>query len=211
MAENDEEKQARFRTVGETYKKQDLNGISGYSGLLSILTGQLQSQAKASELLNEVRSLFPEQTPNKIIVTAEQEGEVAEKVSQILIKLAKTNTKKLFKDQYGKGCAKIHLKDHSEIVSLDSSKFKYFLSKLYYDHTGRGKVANQESVNDAIRVLYSEIFFEDNTLPLNLRVAWNKEKDTIYYDMTDEKWHCIEITKDKWNKVTDSGGSNRQQ
>ena len=68
-------------------------------------------------------------------------------------------------------------------------------------------IASQESINDAIRVLYSEIFFEDNTVPLNLRVAWNKEKDTIYYDMTDQKWRCIEITKDKWDKVTDSGSS----
>ena len=59
MAENDEEKQARFRTLEETYKKQDLNGISGYSGLLSILTGQLQSKEKASQLLSEVKLLFP--------------------------------------------------------------------------------------------------------------------------------------------------------
>ena len=51
--------------------------------------------------------------------------------------------------------------------------------------------SGQESINDAIRVLYSEIFFEGNTLPLNLRVAWNKEKDAIYYDMTDENGRCI--------------------
>src|ERR1051326_3804804 len=214
LTENDEEKHARFRTVEETYKKQDLNGISGYSGLLSILTGQLQSKGKASQLLNELNLLFPvpsqEQTSttNKIIASAAGGGgKAAGKVSQILIKLAKTNTKKLFKDQYGKGYAKIHLKDHNEIISLDNSKFKYFLSKLYYDHTGRGDIAGQESINDAIRVLYSEIFFEDNTLTLNLRVAWNKEKDTIYYDMTDEKWRCIEITKGKWEIVTDSGSS----
>ena len=75
LAENDEEKQARFRTVEETYKKQDLNGINGYSGLLSILTGQLQSKEKASQLLNEVKLLFPvpkdrQRQTNKIIVSS---------------------------------------------------------------------------------------------------------------------------------------------
>jgi hypothetical protein len=34
IAAGDEEKPARIRTLQETYKKEDLNEVSGYAGLL---------------------------------------------------------------------------------------------------------------------------------------------------------------------------------
>jgi Bifunctional DNA primase/polymerase, N-terminal len=40
IAADDEEKSARIRTLQETYKKQELGKICGYSGLLSILVSQ---------------------------------------------------------------------------------------------------------------------------------------------------------------------------
>jgi hypothetical protein len=126
-----------------------------------------------------------------------------ESQKQRLIKLAKANSEFYFKDQYKKTYAKIRLKDHSEIISLDSNKFKYFLSKLYYDYT-KGMVVNQESLNDTIRVIEANTVFEGPTIPLNLRTAWSSTRDAIYYDMIDEKWRCIKITKDGWNIINSS-------
>jgi hypothetical protein len=48
--------------------------------------------------------------------------------SQILIKLAKANTEIFFKDQYGKAYARVRIKDHNEIINLESNKFKSLVS-----------------------------------------------------------------------------------
>lgn len=123
--------------------------------------------------------------------------------SQILIKLAKANTEIFFKDQYGKAYVRVRIKDHNEIINLESNKFKSFLSKLYYENSN-GKVASQEAINDTIRLLQAETLFEDNnTIPLNLRVAL--KDGTFYIDMTDDKYRSIKMTKDtSWKIVNDT-------
>jgi hypothetical protein len=59
IAADDEEKPARIRTLQETYKKQDLDKICGYSGLLSILVNQTQNEDRAKQILDEVGFAFP--------------------------------------------------------------------------------------------------------------------------------------------------------
>src|SRR5215217_5076344 len=59
IAADDEEKSARIRTLVETYKKQDLDKVCGYSGLLLILVNQTQNEDKAKQILDEVKSVFP--------------------------------------------------------------------------------------------------------------------------------------------------------
>jgi hypothetical protein len=202
LAVNDEEREARFRTLKETYKKEKLHDIKGYSGFLSLIRDQLHDEEKAHQLLSQVNNLF-QSTENRYEnnVNCEKIALEEESQKQRLIKLAKANSEIYFKDQYKKTYAKIRLKDHSEIISLDSNKFKHFLSKLYYDYT-KGMIVNQESLNDTIRIIEANTIFEGQTIPLNLRIAWgNDTHDSIYYDMTDEKWRCIKITKDGWNII----------
>ena len=59
IAEDDEEKPARIRTLQETYKKEDLHDVSGYSGLLSILIKQTQNRDEAKQIVEQVISIFP--------------------------------------------------------------------------------------------------------------------------------------------------------
>ena len=59
IAADDEEKPARIRTLEETYKKQDLDRVCGYSGLFSILLNQTQNEDGAIQILDQVVSLFP--------------------------------------------------------------------------------------------------------------------------------------------------------
>jgi hypothetical protein len=58
IAAEDEEKSARIRTLEETYKKQDLGKVCGYSGLLSLLANQTQSEDVAKQILDEVGLAF---------------------------------------------------------------------------------------------------------------------------------------------------------
>lgn len=53
----DGEKTARLRTLEETYKKEDLIDVKGYSGLLEILTNELQDKIQARKLLDDVQGL----------------------------------------------------------------------------------------------------------------------------------------------------------
>jgi integrase len=53
IAADDEEKPARIRTLQETYKKEDLDGLSGYAGLLLILINQTNEPSKNDEEENK--------------------------------------------------------------------------------------------------------------------------------------------------------------
>ena len=54
--EQDEEKDARVRTLEETYKKEDPNNVKGYSGLLEVLTSELRDERQAHTLLDELQN-----------------------------------------------------------------------------------------------------------------------------------------------------------
>ena len=123
--------------------------------------------------------------------------------ASILVDIAKSNTKQFFKDQYGAAFAVVRVIDHNEIISLESSSFKRFLSKLFYDNNDH-MVAGTDSINSAIQILQAIAEYDSPTIPLSLRVAWSKSNDSIYYDLTDDKWRCVKVSKDGWDIITDS-------
>ena len=57
LAKDDEEKNNRIRTLHETYKKQDLDEIAGYSGLLKLLSYDC-SEDDAKEKLKKVKEII---------------------------------------------------------------------------------------------------------------------------------------------------------
>jgi hypothetical protein len=137
----------------------------------------------------------------------ENKEERKKSLPQILVELVLENpTTKLFKDEFNVPHILVMLQDHYEMLPVDSTKFKRYLSKLYYD-TYEGKIANTEAINSAVSQLEAKSFYEGQTIPLHLRVAWDNNPDdttdTIYYDLTDEKNRCIKITKDGW-KIVDN-------
>jgi Bifunctional DNA primase/polymerase, N-terminal len=73
--------------------------------------------------------------------------------ASILVEIAKINTKQFFKDQYGTAFAVVRIVDHDEIISIESSKFKRLLSKLFYDSNDHG-VAGTDSINSVIQILH---------------------------------------------------------
>jgi hypothetical protein len=112
-----------------------------------------------------------------------------------LVELILENSK-LFKDEFEIPHALIKISNHFEVLSIEGSKFESYVSKLYYDKCDK-KIANAESINNAISTIKGKALFEGQTIPLHLKVAWANEtnKDEIYYDLSDEKRRCIKITK----------------
>ncbi len=124
-------------------------------------------------------------------------------VAEIIVELANKNIKLFFRDQYGATYAQITLSDHNEIVSLESSKFRRYLAKLFYDNCDR-KVINSDALNNSIQILQAKAEFESPVIQLSLRVTTSSDKSVIYYDLTDEKRRYVEIRKDGWNIVNDA-------
>lgn len=57
LAKDDEEKSNRIITLNETYKKQDVDEIAGYSGLLKLLTYDCKER-DAKEKLKKVKEII---------------------------------------------------------------------------------------------------------------------------------------------------------
>jgi hypothetical protein len=205
IAADDDEKPARIRTLEETYKKQDLNKVCGYLGLLSILVNQTQNEDKGKQTLEQVKSLFPKIQDNKQSKGAAQEDKEDKSQSQIIIELAYQNTPLFFKDQHGRAFALVAPKEgRKELIALESDKFKRYLAKLFYEKNNRS-IAKTEHINSAIQIIQANVEYDGQVIPLSLRVTW-KGEDAICYDLTDEKWRYIKITKDGW-QINDDDAS----
>jgi len=121
----------------------------------------------------------------------EEEEEEQAKISPSFIEIASNNIEILFKDQYSEGFATIFVKDHYEVTSLSSTRFKRFLFNLYYDIYG--KPANPESINKIVNTLQAKAEFGDIQYTLSLRVA--EYDGDLFYDLTNEKHQSIKISK----------------
>ena len=68
------------------------------------------------------------------------------------------------------------------------------------DFESEKRVANAEAVSNAVQVLYAKAEYEWETIPLSLRVA--SCNGDFYYDLTNDKWQCVKITKgSRWSLV----------
>ena len=134
----------------------------------------------------------------------DDEEETKETIPQVLIKLALANST-LFKDEFNSPHALVKIKDYYEVLSVEGTKFKRYLSKLYYDSEDGKKIAGTEVLNSVGHHLQAVAEFGGKTIPLHLRTAWanSDTKDAFYYDMSDEKRRCIKVTKDGW-KIVDN-------
>jgi hypothetical protein len=167
-------------------------------------------------------------------------GDEDEDAAQLLLQLVLPGglyAQHFFKDQYGKPFCEllVESKDrypsdqccpngngsHREIVRVESSKYRRYLIKLFYDYTRQ--VASSEIITNVIQILYAKTEYESETIPLSIRTAWkdddkknyfNEWHDSysdltstgevapvIYYDMTDSLWHVVKISSDDWGIV----------
>ena len=63
--------------------------------------------------------------------------------------------------------------------------------------TQKEKRIGSETIQNVTNVLQAKAEYEGVTYPLSLRVAWHND-GSIYYDMTDDKWQCVRISKNGW-------------
>jgi hypothetical protein len=115
--------------------------------------------------------------------------------AEVLVELACGNAKLLFKDQYGTAHAEVQIGEHNEIIKVESSRFKRYLARLFYDKV-RKKVVNAESIANAIQVLQAKAEYDGPTISLSLRASW--QCGNIYYDLSNDKWQYVKISQEGW-------------
>ena len=194
LAKDDEEKGNRLRTLQETYNKQDLDEIAGYSGLLNLLSYDC-TEDEAKEKLKKVEDIIDEN-----FETNKNNKKAKEKKQEIdIVSLIKENhCVELFVDQFNNPYIAIKIKGHVENLGLDSQRFKNWLFKFFYENTDE---LSTEQVENAIKILKSEAEFNENRKKLELRVAKSTTDDddfTFYYDLTNSNWSAVKITSQGW-------------
>ena len=190
LAKDDEEKDNRIRTLHETYKKQDLDEIAGYSGLLKLLSYDC-SEDDAKDKLTKVKEIIDK----KFEINKNNKKEKEE--IDILSLIKEDYCVDLFVDQFNKPYIAIKIKEHVEILGLDSQRFKNWLFRFFYENTGE---LSSEQVENTIKVLKSEAEFNENRKKLELRVAKVAMDDyTFYYDLTNSNWSTVKITSQGWS------------
>ena len=157
----DEEKSSRLEVLKSTYMK-GLNGeeLKASSQVLKVLTllhdGDENSANEALQSLLQVISVSNSEGELDYDNGAKTTGSTT---ANILIPLVKQKTILFFKDQYGEPNLMIKVANHAEIMRIQSRKFEYYISKLYFDSTKGKYGAGSESVNNAIRVIHAQALF----------------------------------------------------
>jgi hypothetical protein len=194
LAKDDEEKGNRLRTLQETYKKQDLDELAGYSGLLKILAydcSEDQAKEKLTKVTEILHNKFDTNKNNK--KEKEKDGE-EEKID--ITSLIKEYYVNLFVDQFNKPYIAIKINGHVEILGLDSQRFKNWLYRFFYENTGE---ISTEEVENTIKILKAGAEFSENRKTLELRMAKLTTDDfTFYYDLTNSNWSAVKITPEGW-------------
>ena len=57
---------------------------------------------------------------------------------------------------------------------------------------------------ELLQYLQAKAEYDGETIPLSLRVAWDKDSDGIIYDLTNKKWQCVKITKEGWQIINET-------
>jgi hypothetical protein len=118
--------------------------------------------------------------------------------AQHLINLAAAEIKEQFRDETGALYVIIEKDQHKEILNMDYQEFDMFMSNIFYN--SENKILSKDTLNNTKRLLKS---FSKEKRTLHNRVA--TIGDLLYYDLSDEQWQCVKITKEGW-VVTENPG-----
>jgi hypothetical protein len=78
-------------------------------------------------------------------------------------------------------------------------KFSQLMSLRFFEMTG--KVPNSEALKNAVRLLEARAHYQGDCHEVHVRIA--EHDDSIYLELGDENWRCVEIGPKGWKLVSD--------
>lgn len=103
------------------------------------------------------------------------------------------NNVTLFHDETGEPFAKVKIHDHFEVWRTKSKHFKRYISMLLWQEN---IVAGSEAFKAALDIINAKAIFDGKVIKLHNRVAHTK--DDILYDLSDNRWRAVKISKYGW-------------
>lgn len=130
--------------------------------------------------------------------SSKEDGESKETQSDVLI--SSGSAAKLFCDDIEEKYAAVDVNGHKEVYKINSKKFKMWLTKKYYDETG--KAPGSDAMNQALGIFEMKAMYGGDERTLARRCT--KHEDKYYYDLADSNWRNVIIEKDGWRIVDDA-------
>jgi hypothetical protein len=104
----------------------------------------------------------------------------------------------IFVDQFHNGWAFVNIKDHMELINLDSQRFEHWVyRKLVIPSNSKPILPKPVEVQTVLAYLKAHAEFDAERRILYLRAAID-DNNTIYYDLTNEQWQVIKIIPEGW-------------
>jgi Bifunctional DNA primase/polymerase, N-terminal len=114
-----------------------------------------------------------------------------------VLELVKRNCSEFFLDQYNSSYAAFRVNQHTEIMSMQSRRFRNWVCKTYYENTGEPPSA--EELAGTLNILKANAEFGGKERELHLRIAPVPNSYSIYYDLTNKEWEAIRISENGWS------------
>jgi hypothetical protein len=120
--------------------------------------------------------------------------------SDMVLEVAQANCKEIFIDEYKAAHAAVMINDWLEVVAIADERFKNWLRKIVRKEYQL--IVGTSVIEETVNQLTADAYFDGNKRDLGLRFAKSKDDEfKWYYDLTNDKWEFIEITKEGWKTV----------
>jgi hypothetical protein len=127
----------------------------------------------------------------------EKEKEPKRSQADILVELATGSDIELFHELDGTGYAAIYINSHREIWKVSGPDFKKYLCHKYWIMLQ--KAPSNEAIRSAISVIEGMCEYEGCKQELYNRICNNK--NSIYYDLSNDNWQSVEVNSEGWTIV----------
>lgn len=105
-------------------------------------------------------------------------------------------------DEVKKPYAKIKIADHYEIHAINSQSFKDIMIELAEKKFDR--VTSKATLESALESISAKAIRSKNFKAISIRVKYLPNEQKIYLDLCNEAWEVVEISKNGWQKLSDS-------
>lgn len=145
----------------------------------------------------ELKTTF-ESIKQKELGSQKSENTRKSQATQLFEVLEKQNIY-LFKSDRSEPYISFKVNDHIENHPCEGTTVSYWIRTVFWNEFK--KTINQQSKKDVQGNLSAKALFDGNEHVLTNRTALDIEKDEIWYDLSNQEWESVCITKEGWELV----------
>lgn len=144
-----------------------------------------------------IENIQPVKIETSITITKKKKPSVVE----TLVSFGMNNITSFFKDQIGTQFVCFPVNNHLEHWPSASKQFRTWLQGLYFKAENKSvySEAMQQTIITFETIAEHDDIVENNTITLHNRTC--EHDNAIWYDLSNEQWQAVKITKDGWDII----------